>query len=65
MPKVIDDEMVRIMPEDKIMIRGIGYAKAARLTGKTDSYMRYMTSRGAKRIRSKDLDRLKEHYATL
>lgn len=55
MPKVVNDDMVPVPEEMKIIIRRIGYKQCARLTGKSDSYMRSLASKGKKRIRRSDL----------
>jgi len=55
MPKVVNDDMVPVSEEMKIIIRRLGYKECARLTGKTDSYMRSLASKGEKRIRRSDL----------
>ena len=59
MPKVTDDIMLEMSNDDKILIKKIGYYKAARATGKSESYMRYMASKGTKLIRQMDLEKLK------
>lgn len=55
MPKVVNDDMVSISEDMKVIIRRIGYQECARLTGKSASYMRCLSSRGPKRIRRSDL----------
>ena len=55
MPKVVNDDMVAVPEEMKVIIRRLGYRECARLTGKTDSDMRSLASKGKKRIRRSDL----------
>ena len=57
MPKIINDIMVEVKEEDRKLIRSLGYEDAARVVGKTASYMRCLASVGPKprMIRQSDL----------
>jgi len=59
MPKVINDTMVNLNNNDKLMIRRIGYRECADLLCKSEGYIRYLTSKGEKRMRESELEMLR------
>ena len=58
MPRIYNDVMVELTPEDKSLIKKIGYDKCASILGKSEDYIRGLASKGKRKMRQTDLEKL-------
>ena len=59
MPVIVGDEMIVLSKDDKQMIRKLGYEECADLTAKTPGYIRGLCSKGVRKMRLSDLNKIK------
>jgi len=59
MPKIVGDEMIVLSREDKQMIKNLGYDECADVIAKTPSYIRGLCSKGERRMRKSDIERIR------
>jgi DNA-directed RNA polymerase specialized sigma24 family protein len=63
MPRIINDEMIVVSNDLKKMIRNAGYAEVASLLNKTESYIRSMASKGKRKIRKSDEEKIMQRIS--